>query len=68
MTKGMDLVFKYGQMVQNMRAIGRATKLMVEESFTILMEISMMENGSKIKHMALASIFKLMDLNIVVSG
>ena len=53
----MALAFKHGQMVQNMRVIGKITKLMVEVNFVMLMEISMKVTGKMIKLMVKVFIF-----------
>jgi len=52
----MDMVFKNGQMVLNMKVSGKITEPMVKENSYILMEISMMENGLMIRQMAMVSI------------
>ena len=46
-------VFKYGQMVVDMKDIGKKIKQMLEESLHILTVMFMKENGLKIKHMVM---------------
>lgn len=48
-----DLEFKYGQMELNMKDTGKTTRHLEEESFGMLMETYMMENGMKIKLMGM---------------
>ena len=43
--------FKYGQMVQNTKVIGKIIRLKAEGNFGTLMEIFMKENGPAIKQM-----------------
>ena len=44
----MDLEFKYGVMVLNMKDNGKTTELRVRANFGILEEIYMKDNGKKI--------------------
>ena len=52
----MAKVYKYGQMVQNMRVIGTIIWLMVKASSGMLMVMSTKESGKTIKSMASVSI------------
>jgi hypothetical protein len=52
----MDLVFKYGLIMQNMRVNGEKTKPTGEESFGTLTETSMKVNGRTTKLTAMESI------------
>lgn len=65
---GMEKVFKYGQMVQNMMENGSIIKHVVKEHFIMLMEILMLENGRMIKLMDLVYIDNKMELFIKVIG
>ena len=68
MTKGMVLEYRYGLMVQSTKDIGRVTKQKEEASFITLMETYMMENGNRIKLMALEFIHKAMGHTTVGNG
>ena len=64
----MDLDYKFGPMVQNMKEIGKITKLMEKENFGILMEIIMMVNGKITKLTDLEFIYIQMVPNIKANG
>jgi hypothetical protein len=49
----MDLVYNYGQMVQNMKESGRKIRLMGRGNFGMLMVIFSMVNGKMIKQMVM---------------
>jgi hypothetical protein len=53
----MDLVYKFGQTMLSMKVNGGKIRLMVKESFGMLMEIYMKENGRMIKLMDTEYIF-----------
>ena len=64
----MDTECKPGQMVPNMKVSGRITKLMAVESFTMLMETSLMASGNTIKQMDSAPTIMQMDPSTKVLG
>ncbi len=64
----MDMVSKYGQMEQNMRATGKIIKLMDKEYFGMFMEISTKGNGKETKLMALVNIHIVMEQLMKVTG
>jgi hypothetical protein len=51
----MGLEFKFGQMVQSMRGIGRTTKLMVKAYSGMFMATNMKVTGKEIRHMGMAN-------------
>ena len=64
----MELVYKFGQMVRNMRVSGKITKHQEWGSFITLMVMFMKENGLTIKQMELEYIFILMVQNMKEIG
>ena len=64
----MDMEYKPGQMVPNMKVSGRITKPMDAESFTMLMETSLMASGNTIKQMDSAPTIMQMDPSTKVLG
>ena len=53
----MDLVSKFGQTTQSMKVNGGKIRLMEKESFGMLMEIYMKENGRMIRRTDTGYIF-----------
>ena len=66
--KDMGTEFRSGLITQSTRENGRMIRLMVEENYTMLMEMFMMGNGRTTKLMEEASILMLMELFMTVSG
>jgi hypothetical protein len=59
-----DMEFKCGQMVQDIKEIGKIIKLMVKENLFMLMEIFIKVNGKMIKLMDLVVINIPMELHM----
>ncbi len=64
----MVLEFRFGQMEQNTKVIGKIIRPVAMENFSILMAISLKENGERIKLTELASISIVMELYTRVIG
>lgn len=64
----MEEEFKYGLMVQDMRAIGSKIKPMEEEDSSMLMEMCMRVTGKMINHRDMACIYTQMGLNTKENG
>jgi hypothetical protein len=54
------MVFKYGQMVENMKVSGKTVRHVVKASSGMLMGISMKDSGRMIRQMDMAYICMLM--------
>jgi hypothetical protein len=67
-TKGTDMGSNSGQMVQDMKDIGKITKLMAKACFIMLMEIYSKVNGKTIKQMAMVYTNTLMELGMRGTG
>ena len=68
MELNMVMVYKFGLMVPSMKGIGKMALLKEKESFFIQLVKFTMENGSKIKLMAMVFIRLWMGLNMRDSG
>ena len=64
----MDLAYKFGQMVLDMKAIGKIIKHMEKVNFGMLMEMSLMVSGEMTKQTAMEFIHMLMVRNMRVIG
>lgn len=64
----MDMVFKFGQTVRNMKGIGKIIKLMVKASFGMCTEINMKEHGKEIKPTAMENILIATEPLMKVTG
>lgn len=64
----MAMVSRFGQMVPNMKDIGKKIRHMVKASFGMLTVMSLMEHGKKIKHMGMGFTFMSMVLSMKVNG
>lgn len=64
----MDLECRLGQMVLDMKASGKKTKLVAKENSIMLMVTLTMVNGVMIKQMGMGLIFMLMGQNMMVNG
>ena len=64
----MDMEFKYGKMVQNMREIGDLIRLVDMVNSGMLMEMFSRENGLTIKLMDMEFMFIRMELDTRESG
>ena len=68
MDLGTDEVTWSGQIMQDMKESGSSITLTVWESFSTLMEMSMMANGETIQQMVSGSISMLRELAIKEDG
>ena len=68
MVSNMVMVYKFGLMVPSMRVIGKMALLKEKASFFIQLVKFIMENGSKIKLMAMEFIHLWMGLNMKDNG
>ncbi len=66
--KDKVLVYKFGQMVPNMKDIGIKTKQMDMVNFTMQMEIYLMDYGKMTKRMVLVYIYVQMGQNMKENG
>lgn len=62
------MVFKFGQMVQSMKAFGKITKLMERASFGMQTEMFLMANGKMIRLMVTEYTLMLMERSMKGSG
>lgn len=64
----MDMEFRYGPMVQNIKGFGKTGKLMVKENLFTSMETFTTVNGKMIKLVDMASISTIMVLATKATG
>ena len=62
------MVFKNGQMVQNMKDIGKITKLMAKEYFGMFTVTNTKDGGNEIKLMDMENIPIVMEQHMKVTG